>query len=222
MALPPPYWEDEHVTLFHGDAYELSPLVAAEYAPDTILADPPYGINHRTDYSRFKGGTHDTRRDFMRIEGDDRAFDPAPFLALGCRNVVLWGANNYFQLLPYGTLLVWNKRRPEKLGKFMSDCEVAWINRNRSVYLFNHVWDGWDRDSEKGLRTMHPTQKPVALMRWCLEACREPGVVLDPFCGSGPVAQACQQMGLRYIGIESHEPYLLATVSRLSQGALVL
>lgn len=216
MSLPEPYYDHAGVTIYLGDSYELAPLVSRAYGVDTLLADPPYGVNNNCDYTRFSGGTPHPSKRWAQIGGDDKPFDPAPFLGLGCENVVLWGANYYAERLPVGTMLIWNKRRPEKTGLFMSDGEVAWFNHGKGVYFFHHVWDGFDRASERE-RSLHPSQKPVALMRWCLEKCKEPKVVLDPFMGSGPTLKAAAQMGLRVIGIESHEPYAEAAASRFDQ-----
>ena len=50
---------------------------------------------------------------------------------------------------------------------------------------------------------IHPTQKPVSLLRYLLERSTRPGfTVLDPFAGSGSTAVACQQLGLSFICVE--------------------
>ena len=53
----------------------------------------------------------------------------------------------------------------------------------------------------------HPTQKPVALMRWLLEKLPDARTILDPFMGSGTTGVAALNLGRRFIGIEIHEPY---------------
>jgi DNA modification methylase len=74
------------------------------------------------------------------------------------------------------------------------------------------------RASEQG-ENYHPTQKPVALMRWVLSLRWLPrqGTVLDPFMGSGPVGVACVQMGYSFIGIELGELYYTTAVERIEQ-----
>jgi site-specific DNA-methyltransferase (adenine-specific) len=70
---------------------------------------------------------------------------------------------------------------------------------------------------------VHPTQKPVALMRWCLTLPWTPtGTILDPYMGSGPVLIAAKQLGRRAIGIEIEEKYCEIAVKRLSQEILPL
>lgn len=59
------------------------------------------------------------------------------------------------------------------------------------------------RDSEKAEPRCHPTQKPIALMKWCITKMKEPPkLVIDPYMGSAPVGIACMDMGIEYIGIE--------------------
>lgn len=64
----------------------------------------------------------------------------------------------------------------------------------------------------------HPTQKPVALMRYLIETYTLPGeTVLDPFSGSGSTLVAAKQTGRHYIGIEKEKHYVEITKSRLHQ-----
>lgn len=64
----------------------------------------------------------------------------------------------------------------------------------------------------------HPTQKPVALMKWVLQLkWVGPGTVCDPYMGSGPVLRAAKDLGRRAIGIEIEEKYCEIAAKRLSQ-----
>lgn len=66
----------------------------------------------------------------------------------------------------------------------------------------------------------HPTQKPLALMKWCLSLVPDAKTVLDPFLGSGTTLVAAKAMGLTGVGIEKHEPYCEIAAKRLSQEVL--
>ena len=84
----------------------------------------------------------------------------------------------------------------------MSEAELAWTNLGKGVRIFRHRWFGLIRDSERG-EHFHPTQKPVAMMRWIIEKWTRIGdLVLDPYCGSGPTLLACAESGRGGIGIE--------------------
>lgn len=221
-----PYYHDAAagITIYHGDCRHLT----LPERPALVLADPPYGDAHDTDYTRFSNGKRSpkgheyTHHAMGAVAGDDKPFDPAPLLALGSE-CILFGANRYSDRLPTGSWIVWDKRTPGLEKGVMSDGEVAWWSRGRGVYIFNHMWDGFRRKTEQ-YDYLHPTQKPVALMRWCLTRARlAPGaLVYDPYMGSGPVAQACKELGYRYIGVELVEAYAEIAARRLSQEVMAL
>lgn len=215
-----PYYQDEHVTIYHGDNAELSHVIPADAA---IVSDPPYGMNANTDSRRFSGGQR--RRghgvDHQRIVGDAKPFDPAPWL--GFPEVILWGSNHYAQRLPVGSTLVWVKKAPHLFGTFLSDGEIGWHNRGHGVYVCDAPFYPTDKKLEAGQYGAHPTQKPLALMTWCLRRLR-PTVtnVVDPYMGSGTTLAAAKALGLRAIGIEVDERYCEIAARRCSQETLAL
>ena len=65
---------------------------------------------------------------------------------------------------------------------------------------------------------VHPTVKPLDLMRWLVRLVTQPGgVVLEPFAGSGTTAEACVIEGFRCIAIERETEYLPLIIARLSK-----
>jgi len=219
-----PYYSHNGISIYHGDCRALT----LPEKPALILADPPYGDDHDTDYTRFSGGSKRadggdwTRHAGERIAHDTVGFDPSHLLALGTE-CILFGANRYSDTLPCGSWLVWDKRSPGVEKSVMSDAEVAWWSRGRGVYIYDHMWDGFRRKTEQFLY-IHPTQKPVALMRWCLQRAKlAPGaLVYDPYMGSGPIAQACKELGYRYVGVELVEQYCDIAARRLQQEVMEL
>ncbi len=109
---------------------------------------------------------------------------------LGCPVIVLWGGNYFASALPPSRCwLVWDK---ETNGSF-ADAELAWTNRDAVVKLFRHQWSGLMKDSERGERRCHPTQKPVALAEWVIATLAPSArIVLDLFGGSGSTLIACE------------------------------
>jgi DNA modification methylase len=133
----------------------------------------------------------------------------------------MWGYQFFAQRLPLGTILVWNKKRDNQLGTFLSDAELAWEKGGQGVYLFSHIWHGFDRATERNEIIVHPSQKPVRLMEWCIERVTQPGdLVLDPYMGSGSTGVACVNTNRRFIGIEIEERCCEIAVKRLAQMSL--
>jgi len=63
----------------------------------------------------------------------------------------------------------------------------------------------------------HPTQKPVALMRWLVEKTQGAQSILDPFMGSGTTGVAAVQMGRDFIGIEREPKYFDIACRRIEE-----
>lgn len=213
-----PYYEDAQVRIYHGDCMEIVPQLAGE-SIDLLLADPPYGI----DYQPPKGqGRMCTMSGFRAIEGDDKPFDPAPWL--GYPKVILWGGNHYASRLPDSpSWLYWDKRRAGIKPNDNADGELAWTNLGGPLRIFRLLWMGAIKEgSEKGSRRLHPNQKPIALMKWCIARARlKPGaMILDPYTGSGAALVAAKEEGHKAIGIDTDEEYCEIAANRLSQGVL--
>jgi DNA modification methylase len=202
----------DSVTLILGDSEQMERIEA-----DAIVSDPPYGIKWNTNYqfglknSSAKYAKNLVRKKHNAVGGDDKPFDPSRWLAYG--TAVLWGCNYFMDALPAGSLFVWDKRTYD--GKaFMSQAEAAWCSRVGAVRMFHHVWQGFSRASENS-EHHHPTQKPVALMAWCMDEAKIPqgATVLDPYMGSGSTGIACIRTGRRFIGIE-RDPVHFATAEQ--------
>jgi site-specific DNA-methyltransferase (adenine-specific) len=226
-----PYYQDDTTTLYHG---RWEDVLAAVPLPrvDLVLTDPPYGVNWG-DFTALRpcAKTQASAPDhaWSRLVGDETAFDPTPWL--GYRQVILWGANCFSDKLPKGRWLVWDKRF--KSGKTFKagHAEAAWMKGGYGIYLYAQTWQGVcstvTHPTEYGPRgghpRLHPTQKPVALMQWCLDLAqgttRRVRTVLDPYCGSGSVLIAAKSRGLQSIGIECEEQYCETTARRLEHTA---
>lgn len=212
-----PIYDRDGITIYNADCRDVLPDIDPA-SVGLLLTDPPYGIAHDTDYTRFTGGADAQRGTYPPIANDAEPFDPAPLLKFP--RCILFGANAFSDRLPRGSWIVWDKRSPGGTKNVMSDGEVAWFSHGHGVYIYSHPWDGFNRASERGYN-VHPTQKPVALMRWILERWTKPGdLILDPYMGSGPVAAAAYQLGRRYIGVEIVPEYCKAAINRLAQPVL--
>ena len=177
-----------------------------------VLSDPPYGIGYTASVPSTKGSSTGA----VNIDGlrwDDEPFDPSPWLGFPC---ILWGANHYAQRLPHGRWLAWNKLGGKEPWDQFSDVEFAWHNKRAADKIFSHLWKGLCQAGQ-GEKRYHPTQKPVALMKWCLGFLPADHAILDPFMGSGTTGVAAVQMGRDFIGIEREERYFDIACRRIEQ-----
>jgi len=217
-----------NATLYLGDCLDLLPTLARV---DAVITDPPYGhgwsgIGERstkvTNTPARGGVLWGERRVSPAIVGHDQPFDPSPFLALEVP-CLFWGANHYADKLPSSPAwLVWDKREGTT-SNYQSDCELAWCSVGGSARLFHHLWNGLSMKSGsdetkrvKGAQPrLHPTQKPVALMRWCIEKIKDAETIFDPYMGSGTTGVACRDLGRKFIGIEIERKYFDIACERL-------
>ena len=205
------------VELYLGDCLEITPTLQGV---DAIISDPPYGMDWDTDSTRFSGGSVTRgigREDWAEIHHDDTPFDPAPWLTW--EKVVLFGANHFGARLPVGTTLVWLKKADHLFGSFLSDAELAWMKGGYGVYAFRKQFPPPSRMAENNGKVAHPTQKPIALMAWCMDKAKVPegATVLDPYMGSGSTIIAAIRTGRKAIGIEKDPAHFKTACERIKR-----
>lgn len=206
------------VTLYLGDCLEILPTIKA----DAIISDPPYGFGYdpyRSKTPQLSKGMFVKDRNWKQIDGEAEAFDPRAMLCAPI--VLLWGANHYADKLPSSKRwLIWDKRDGTPSDN-QSDAELAWCNVGGSVRMHRQLWRGVARAGEENIASagekLHPHQKPVHLMAWCLDqAGVKPGMtVCDPYAGSASTLVACLRRGIKSIGIESDAEHYEAAKERL-------
>jgi site-specific DNA-methyltransferase (adenine-specific) len=200
----------DNATLYLGDCRDILPTLPKV---DAVVTDPPYGISYRSGNST-KGKWNYVRHQEETITGDSESFDPAHILELK-KPMILWGANFYSDKLPGGGWIIWDKREGiEKTEFTRSDSELAYFSESKTITTFRHLWFGLCRASEVG-KHLHPTQKPVALMEWCISKIPKAHVILDPYMGSGPTGVACMNLGRKFIGIEIEPKYFDIACKRI-------
>ncbi|AWH13776.1 methyltransferase [Mycobacterium phage DillTech15] len=210
-----PYYQDDQVTLYHGDCLEITEWLAA----DVLVTDPPYGMSYQSGQRAEK---------FQAIAGDKD---------VQCRDraLAVWGTERPAAV--FGTwrvakpanvrqCLIWDKRGA---GPGMGDLTTAFGTSHEEIYLIGH-WA--KRSTRRGSvittesspsvltsRIGHPTPKPIGLMETIIAAAPE-GVVADPFAGSGSTLVAARNLGRRAIGVELEERYCEIAAKRLDQMCL--
>ena len=211
MSLPRPYYHDEAagITVYHADCREILPHLPKV---DLVLTDPPYGIGK--DGQHASDGTHGGRKAYEFLGWD--AERPSQYvmellLRAGDQHII-WGGNYFADMLPpQMRWLIWDKG--QRISQ--SDGELAWTSLGGAlrIYTLNRVAlqiDGAE----------HPTQKPLQLIKWCLDLTPDAHTILDPFMGSGTTLRAAKDLGRKAIGIEIEEKYCEIAVRRLQQEVL--
>ena len=208
-----PYYEDEWVTLYHGDCRDVAEWLEA----DVLVTDPPYGIGYQSG----------SRRDTLAasIAGDEDTTQRDTALEAWCGGPALvfgtWRIPR-----PAGTRarLIWDTKGA--LG--MGDLSIPWKPSDQEVYVLGYGFAGprttnvlryapVQSMSRNGRE--HPHQKPVPLLLDLIAKC-PPGVVADPFAGSGSTLVAAKRLGRKAIGVELDERYCEIAAKRLAQGVL--
>jgi site-specific DNA-methyltransferase (adenine-specific) len=193
----------EGVTLYLGDCREILPTLPKV---DAVVTDPPYGLG---DWNN-RGTNKDRPFDSNFTQQWDKPIDrpTIDLLLASSKHQIIWGWNYFSDLLPRTKqAFVWNKGLR---GMHFNDCELAWTSQFREAC---RVFDFSPSAMEK---KEHQTQKPLALMKWCLEKLANAGTILDPFMGSGTTGVAAVKLGRKFIGIEIEEKYFNISVRRIS------
>jgi site-specific DNA-methyltransferase (adenine-specific) len=213
MSLPKPYYQDDAVTLYHGDCRELIPQLGRF---DLVITDPPYGMNFQSNHRLKK---HD------KIHGDKT-------LPLDLIYLAMHAADNaaYF-------FCRWDNIHQMPKPKSV----LAWVKNNWSMGDLDHEhgrqWEAccfYAMDGHKFIRripdvihsdrtgnAMHPTEKPEGLMS-TLIAANEGETILDPFAGSGTTGRAAKDLGRKCVLIEREEKYCEIAARRMAQEVLAL
>lgn len=223
MAVP--YYADDLVTLYHGDFRNVAEWLTA----DVLVTDPPYGRNWRQGRLKTRRQANDAHGG---IQGDaTTAVRDAALTLWGSRVAIVFG--DFMLAPPTGTKLVGVYRKPSNagtrgaIGGWRRDAEaIYWLGPwptglgGRSSILATATPSQGNPSSPQG-KYGHPHAKPLDVMEQLIDAC-PPGVIADPFAGSGSTLVAARNLGRRAIGVELEEKHCRKIAQRLSQGALPL
>lgn len=219
-----PYYQDDAVTIYHGDCRTLLPFITA----DSLVSDPPYGVNlkpnktkqranylHKNSYLSYDDTPENflneiipaiitslsrTRRGLVFCGVSKVCHFPEPaamggiFLPSGCGRTA-WGFTQFSPCLLYG-------QAPE----IHKGCKPTVLRSTVAT-------------EDNG----HPCPKPIEWMTWAVNLSSiQCETILDPFMGSGTTLRAAKDLGRKAIGIEIEEKYCEIAAKRMAQEVFAL
>ena len=187
--------------LILGDCLDVMPTLGRV---DAVVTDPPYGIGFGARHTKWSAN-----RKTHLGNWDSEIPDILPLLD-AAEDLIIWGGER-FALPVRRRWLTWVK--PDAAPTFAST-EYAWTSRDAPARHFTCAVGAVNQE-----RVGHPTQKPVALMEWCLGFLPDAKTILDPFMGSGTTLVACQKLGRHGIGIEIDPGYFEIACRRVEEAA---
>ena len=205
-----PYYQDDNVTLYHADCLTETHLWTAAAA---LVTDPPYGMKYVSNFGKVRtrpilgDGSLHARDTALAAWGEDK-----PALVFGTWRLPRPAATKQ--------LLIWDKGKSPGMGNI----SIPWGPSHEEIYVLGNGFTGKRGPSVLQAkpyaaasleRPSHPTPKPVALMRQLLVKC-PPGIIADPFAGSGATLLAAAQMGRTAVGVELDEEYCELIANRLT------
>lgn len=227
-----PYYQDDLVTLYHGDCLEVGAWLDA----DVLVTDPPYGVRWEANYGNLgaariasrtrRGGTPRERKRDVVANDDSPAARDAVLAAWSDRPAIIFGSWRIPRPESTRHVLIWHKA-----GALAGVRHgLPFISNHEEVYI---IGDGWVSTGKPLYSVMtttearhiatkvagHPTPKPVGLMEALIQRCPG-GIISDPFTGSGSTLIAAKALGRKAIGVELHERYCEIAANRLAQDTL--
>ena len=224
-----PYYEDDSVTIYHGDCREIVPDLPARSA--AVLTDPPFFMpaahySSRTTWSRSWGDALVLGHWWASILDIVKpAMTEAASLLTFCDDEsypVFYP--EVYRRFDAVSAVVWDKQSIGMGSTFRRQFELVLFARMKGAY-----WDEREKGTADIVRCpvvpsterLHPVDKPTQLLARLLTLVTRPGdTVLDPFMGGGSTLRAAKDHGRKSIGIEIEEKYCEIAVRRLSQDCL--
>ena len=239
-----PYYQDEAVTIYHGDCLAMLSDGVALQGIECVLTDPPYcsGAHESARRGKRPALTPESVTKRPIIEMDTFGVRAYEWMTrrwfMWARNLVVSGGHiaccTDWRMLPWVQLmlelagwrltntLVWDKGYPGLGSGFRAQHELIALASNGPPRW--HSYDFGNVIAATRLtQTEHPHEKPDDLLRPLIQTCTPAGgMILDPFMGSGSTLRAAKDLGRKAIGIEIEEHYCEIAAKRMAQEVLPL
>jgi site-specific DNA-methyltransferase (adenine-specific) len=197
-----PYYQDEWVTIYHGDCREILYQLPKV---DLVLTDPPYkdddveGEYYQWFHSwKARLSFNDY---FVFFNNSSRLYDLLQLYGKPYR-VLVWSKGVVQYAWRWEPIFIYSSREPTfKLNRYIWSDHLP----------FQPIFGG-----------IHPYEKPLDLMKMLVSFIPTDKVILDPFTGTGTTLVASKSLNRKCIGIEIEEKYCEMAANRCSQGVFDL
>lgn len=202
-------------TFFPADCLDvLRDMKSKGQKVDWIITDPPYGIGIDGQKLSINKNPKHNRKEHKARGWDDKIPPEEVFKLIFevSENQIIFGANYFTEYLPRGNKgwVIWDKGQR---GLTMSDCEIIFTSSDRPTRIVTYNRAELAKDG-----TIHPTQKPVALLVDLINTfTKESDVIFDPFAGSASTLIAAHRTGRRFIGCEKNVEIYTDAKKRLDE-----
>lgn len=214
------YYQDDYVTLYHGDCL----IEHREWLDaDVLVTDPPYGINYR-GFGGRAGRSDGSKHAAIAGDGDTTIRDAA-LTAWGNRPILVFGKWSIARPAATRQVLIWDK---SENGPGMGATDLPWGPSFEEIYVIGRGFHGKRESSvykvkpytsQDADRPNHPTPKPPGLMEILIAKC-PPGVIADPFAGSGATLMAAKNLQRQVVAVEIDEGHCELIARRCAQDVL--
>lgn len=219
-----PYYQDEFVTLYHGNCMEVDEWRNA----DVLVTDPPYGISWTPKVGAYGANMAARGKSQVSIKNaianDDSIEIRDKVLELWAdKPAIVFGSWRVERPAKTQHRLIWHKA-----GMPPGPANAPFMSQDEEIYILGRGFISTCPPMRSVIRTDehrptevskigHPTPKPLALMEQLIERCPV-GVIADPFAGSGSTLIAARNQARFAIGVELDEKYCEIIAKRLSDG----
>jgi site-specific DNA-methyltransferase (adenine-specific) len=217
-----PYFQDDAVTIYHGDCREILPSLPKV---DLVLTDPPYGIDIGHSDKRVGHGLH--KESFGEDNGTILNEVVIP--------IMTGLINSVGQVVVFtGWTSICGYPPPDALGGIHCISGIG-VSRWGFTHFVPVLFYGKCPTQHNGCqpnvidsvvtieKNGHPCAKPVAWLEWLVSFASLPSqLILDPFMGGGTTLRAAKNLGRKAIGIEIEEKYCEIAAKRMQQEVMEL
>lgn len=216
-----------NIHLIKGNCLDIMPKINSNIV-SLVLTDPPYGINYisgfRKKEDRFDKILNDNDISKLIPEYFKECYrimekDGAIYVFCSWHNIDFFKIEfqKYFKLK---NIIVWNKNNHgsgDLKGAYAPKYElVLYGYKNRKTLNGRRVADVLEYDKVPCNKLVHPTEKPLNLLKLFIEKSTNPNdIVFDGFMGSGSCGLACKELDRKFIGIELDDKYFDIACNRL-------